>query len=446
VTAPVQTGVVKLPDLGPTRELKLPITVEQTMPNGLRVWAIRRPTVPLVELRLLIPFARADLATSAVLPHTLLSGTADKSTVDIAVALQSIGGGLGSDTDPDRLLLSGDALVSGLDGLLGVLAEVLTGATYPEDEVDTERSHLADRLKVALSQPSHLVRVALLKRIYAGHPYAVQTPQPDEVLAVESDALRELHRSRIRPAGATLVLVGDLDPETAMAAVQRDLAGWTGDGGNVDLPPTPPIEPGPVTLVDRPGSVQSSVRIALPAVPRTHPDYAILQLANLIFGGYFSSRWMENVRENKGYTYGVYSGMEQSVAGSVLTLSADFATEVTAPGLLETLYELGRLALTPPRPDELEQARQYALGTLQLGMATQGGLAGLATTYAEFGLHIEYLAGHAARLASATLDDVARAAATYLAPAKAAIVVLGDAEKVEGPLSAIGPLVRAPAR
>ncbi|MET8466956.1 M16 family metallopeptidase, partial [Micromonospora zamorensis] len=204
-----------------------------------------------------------------------------------------------------------------------------------------------------------------------------------------------------------------------------------------ELPATPPLEPGPLLLVDRPGSVQSSLRIALPAVSRTDPDHAPLQLANLIFGGYFSSRWVENIREDKGYTYGPHSGIEHSVAGSVLVASAEVATEVTGPALLETTYELGRLASLPPKPEELEQARQYALGTLQLGMSTQAGLAALTSAYAGNGLRLDFLAEYAARLAKASIDDVARAGARYLAPARAAIVVLGDAERVTQGLAAL---------
>ena len=193
-------------------------------------------------------------------------------------------------------------------------------------------------------------------------------------------------------------------------------------------------------LVDRPDSVQSSLRMALPAVPRTHPDHAPLHLANLIFGGYFSSRWVENIREDKGYTYGPHSVIEHGVAGSALIVAADVATEVTGPAMLETIYELGRLASLPPKEDELEQARQYALGTLQLGMSTQAGLAALASVYAGYGLRLDFLAEHSARLARATRDEVAAAAATYLAPARAVTVVLGDAARIAGPLSALTPV------
>jgi predicted Zn-dependent peptidase len=396
-----------------------------------------------VELRLRVPFARADLAGTALLTQTLFSGTETLSTVDIAAELQSVGGGLGAGADPDRLLISGNSLVDGLPRLLAVLADVLGHATYPADEVGTERDRLVDRIQVAQSQPSHLARVALLKRVYRDHPYAVQTPAPEDVKEVTPVQLLGLHAERMHPDGAILVLVGDIAPDAAIDQVEAELGGWQGAGPHVELPPAPQPAPGPVLLVDRPGSVQSSLRLALPGVPRTHPDHAALQLANLVFGGYFSSRWVENIREDKGYTYGPHSLIEHSVAGTILVVSAEVATEVTGPALLETWYELGRLASLPPRQDELDQARQYALGTLQLGMSTQAGLAGLVSTYAGYGLRLDYLAGHAERLAAATLDEVAAASATYLAPARAATVVLGDAERVGAPLAALSTVERS---
>jgi predicted Zn-dependent peptidase len=197
-----------------------------------------------------------------------------------------------------------------------------------------------------------------------------------------------------------------------------------------------------VTLANRPDSVQSSLRIALPAVNRTHPDHAALQLANLIFGGYFSSRWVLNIREDKGYSYGPHSYIDHAIAGSTLIASAEVATEVSGPALLETWYELGRMATTPPDEDELEQARQYALGSLLLGMSTQAGLAGLATTYAGSGLRLDYLAEHAIRLAAASRDDVARVAATHLAPTNGAVVILGDGDVIEPSLTKLSSVER----
>ncbi|RUL93500.1 pitrilysin family protein [Verrucosispora sp. FIM060022] len=433
-----------LPPLGPTRRLKLPSQAERTLGNGLTVIAVRRSAVPLVELRLWMPFGRAHLARGQLLAQTLLSGTETMSSVQIAAELQKIGGGLSAGLDPDRLMLSGTGLATGLDRLLEILAEVLTGANYPAEWVATERDRMVDGIQVARSQPAHLVRTALLKRIYGKHPYAVQTPEPEQVRAVRPAALRTLHAQRVHPAGAVLVLVGDVRPERALDAAEKALGGWKGDGHSVTPPPAPPLVPGPLLLIDRPGSVQSSLRMALPGVPRTHPDHAALQLANLIFGGYFSSRWVENIREDKGYTYGPHSVVEHSVAGSLLVAAAEVATEVTAPALLETHYELGRLATLAPSEEELEQARQYALGTLQLGVSTQAGLASLVSAYAGNGLRLDFLSEHAARLARATVDDVAAVAARYLAPSRAVTVVLGDAERIADALGTLTSIETAP--
>lgn len=443
-------GPREVPPLEENRPLVVPPSAERTLANGLTVIAIERHSVPLVEVRLRLPFGRAELdppfvAKAALMSQTLFSGTATMSTVDIAAALQSVGGALSAGVDADRLLISGNGLASGLGRILSVLSEVLRGATFPEQEVATERARLLDRIQVAQSQPSHLVRVALLRRMYGDHPYGVQSPDAADVMPLGTADLVELHAQRVHPAGAVLVIVGDVDAAAALDLAEEALGSWDGAGAAEQTPPIPPLRTGPIVLVDRPGSVQSSLRLALPAVGRTHPDHAALQLANLIFGGYFSSRWVENIREAKGYTYSPHSVIEHSIAGSSLILSADVATEVTAAALLETWYELGRLATIPPTPEELEQARQYALGSLLLGMSTQAGLAGMATTYAAHGLRLDYLVEHTARLAAATREEVAAAATTYLAPAKAVTVVLGDAERIAGPLATLAAVERTPA-
>jgi predicted Zn-dependent peptidase len=426
-----------LPDLIPDAKLKLPTQAERTLSSGLTVIAIRRPAVPLVELRMRVPFGRAPLPRATLLSQALFTGTGTMSSIDIAAELQAVGGGLSAGLDPDRLLITGNALASGLDRTLEILAAVLTDPAYPNEEVSTERDRLVDHIQVALSQPAHLARTALLKRMYGRHPYAVQTPEPEQVRGVRPGQLRALHADRVRPEGSVLVLVGDINPDKAIDAAEKALGSWTGPGKDGDVPPTPALQPGPLVLVDRPGAVQSSLRMALPALNRTDPDYAALQLANLIFGGYFSSRWVENMREDKGYTYGPHTSIEHFLAGSALLVAAEVATEVTGPSLLETFYELGRIASLPPSEDELEQARRYALGTLRLGMSTQAGLAGLASMYASFGLRLDHLRDYSSALTKATREQVADVAARFLAPSRAITVVLGDAAKVEAPLAAL---------
>jgi predicted Zn-dependent peptidase len=450
VTTELLVGPRALPALEENRPLVVPPSAERTLGNGLTVIVIERRSVPLVEVRLRIPFGRAQLdpgfvARAMLMSQTLFSGTPTMSTVDIAAALQSVGGALHAGVDADRLLISGNGLASGLERILSILSDVLHGASYPEGEVTTERSRLLDRIRVAQSQPSHLVRVALLRRMYGEHPYGMQSPAAVDVAPLRSPDLADLHASRVHPAGAVLVIVGDVHAWSALDIAEVTLGGWDGSGGAQVTPPVPPLRPGPVVLAHRPESVQSSIRLALPAVGRTHPDHAALHLANLVFGGYFSSRWVENIREDKGYTYGPHSAVDHSVAGSSLILSAEVATNVTAAALLETYYELGRIATVAPNSEELEQARRYALGSLLLGMSTQASLAGLATAYAAYGLRLDYLVEHTARLAAASSEEVAAAAATYLAPAKAVTVVLGDAERVAASLSTLSTVELVPA-
>jgi len=146
--------------------------------------------------------------------------------------------------------------------------------------------------------------------------------------------------------------------------------------------------------VHRPGAVQSQLRFSADALPRTDADYPAFQLANLVLGGYFSSRLVENLREDKGYTYGPHSRIEHDALASSLLLDADVRTEVTAPALLEVWYELGRMATLPVKPEELEDVRQYAVGSLALSIATQAGLASTLSALIGVGLGLDWLREH----------------------------------------------------
>jgi predicted Zn-dependent peptidase len=276
--------------------------------------------------------------------------------------------------------------------------------------------------------------------MWGEHPYAREIAEPDAVAAVTPAQLRTLHRNQVRPGDAVLTLVGDLPPARMLDHAQRALTEWTGSAAAARVPglPTPPG--GPLLVVDRPGSVQSSLRMGGVALPRTDPDYPALQLANLIFGGYFSSRWTENIREDKGYTYGPHSRIDHHVLGSTLVLDAEVATEVTAPAVLETHYELGRIAALPVSEAEVEAVRQYAIGTLALSTATQAGLASTLSALSAFGLGLDWIASHPSRLLATSVEQVSAAAARYFAPTHLTAVVVGDADRISAPLAALGPI------
>jgi predicted Zn-dependent peptidase len=433
-----------MPDLGRPRRPRFPSAAERVLPTGLRVVAVRRPSVPLVQVRLRVPLAgrRQDhLARTEVLRRTILRGTAERSATRLAQDLQAVGGALAVDVDTDRLVLSGEALRTGLTDLLAIVAEVMSGATHPTAEVEAERARAADQTRRLLTTPGVLADEALSYRMFGDHPYGRDHPHPDEVAAVTAASVRSLHRRRLVPAGSVLVLVGDVTPARALDQVERAMAGWDREGSAASMPKVPATEPGPLTLVPRPGAVQSTIRLGGRAPDRRAEGYAALKLANTVFGGYFSSRMVQNIREDKGYTYSPRSAVQHAEAASVLVVAADVATEVTAPALVEIGYELGRIATLPVTQEELDMAKRYAAGSLALATSTQAGLAATLLELAAVGLDLTWLREHLAETEKATREQVQEQARRYLAPAAFVPVVLGDADQVGADLEALGPVV-----
>ena len=434
-------GPRPLPALAPMKVARPPRTMTTILDSGLTVVAVRKPGTPMVEVRLRIPFGGSTPVHSAraeLLAATVLLGTGSRDRREVDAELASVGGHLDASVDPQRLLLAGSVLAPGLDLLLDVLADSLTDPAYRRRDVAGERDRLVEHLLISAAQPSVVARMHLQRTRFGDHPAGRDLPDPDLVLEVGPAAVRGLHRRAVVPAGSTLVLVGDLSPARASEAAAAALGGWTGRGAAAELAAPPAISGGPVRLFDRAGAVQSQVRLTAAAVSRDAPDYPALQLANLIYGGYFSSRLVENIREDKGYTYSAGSAVEFWPGTAALTVSFDTTSPSTAAALLEARYELGRLALAAPTDAEVDSARNYALGTLATSLSTQAGYASTLSALAGFRLGGDWLRAHAQRLAAVTTEQVAAAAAQWLAPARFTGVVVGDLAAVGGSLAALG--------
>lgn len=440
-----EAGPRSLPALGSTRDVPLPDVSTATLPNGLRVLAAHRPGVPMVEVLLRIPAATpgvsADPAYTAgmeVLAETMLTGTAGRDRVGIDDELAAVGAELGVGVDPEWLQAGGSALASGLPTVLDVLADVLTGATHPDDEVARERDRLAERIAVARAQPRTVAREALQRKRFGAHPISSEMPTAEAVEQVTAERVRELHADTVVPGGAQLVLVGDIDPDLAIASVTQRLGRWTGAHPAREMSAPPGVDAGDLELVHRPGSVQSQLRLTAQGVTRDDPRYTAFQVANLVFGGYFSSRWMENIREDKGYTYGAHSAQEFVPGGALLGVDTDVASDVTAAALLETRYELGRMVAVPPTDAEVESARRYAIGSLLISLDSQSALAGTLSVLDTVGLGVDWLRERPARLEEVTADQVAEAAAEFFAPTRFTGVIVGDADVIGPRLRALG--------
>ncbi|ASO18591.1 putative Zn-dependent peptidase [Actinoalloteichus hoggarensis] len=436
-----ETGPRPLPELGVARLDDPPVRLDAVLENGLRLIAVRQSSVPMVEMRMSIPFAGESEQHSAVaelLATTMLTGTERRDRVLMDTDLAGVGADLRTVVDPERLRVSGSTLSSGLDTFLDVVSDALTSAAYREAEVLGERDRLAERINVARSQPRVIAREALQRRRFGDHPYTREMPRAVDVLAVEPAEVRLLHGAAVVPRGATLVLVGDIDLDRIADTVSRALAGWHSERGASVLPRLPLVDGGDLLLVDRPGAVQSQIRLSAQAVTRLDPRFPALQLANVVFGGYFSSRLVENIREDKGYTYSAHSSFEYTPQGAVLDVDADTASEVTAAAVLEMRYELGRIGVVPPSKEELDSAREYLIGSLLISTASQGGLAGTLSGLASIGVPLDWLQEHPDRLRTVTPEQVGEAAREFFTPTAFTGVVVGDAETLAGPLRALG--------
>lgn len=434
-------GPRPVPELTQARSTVRPELVSSVLDNGLRVIAVCKPGTPLVEVRLRVPFGGTSVSHSAraeLLAANLLLGTASRTREQVDAELAMVGGHLDASVDPVRFAVTGSVLSTGLPVLLDVLADSLSEPAFARHDVLGERARLVEHLAIAASQPSTVARRHLQATRFGTHPVTREMPDAATVAAVGVAALRSLQQRSLVPRGSTLVVVGDVDPQAAISAAENALGRWSSSSAATTVSTPAAVQGGPVRAFHRAGAVQSQVRLSADAPQRTDPDYAAGQLANLVYGGYFSSRLVENIREAKGYTYSAHSNFEFWPGRAALTVSFDTTTVSTAAALLEARYELGRLSLTPPEDKEVESARNYALGTLATSLSTQAGYASTLSSLAGLGLDVDWVHEHPARLAAVTPEDVARVASTLLAPAAFTGVVVGDLDLIGSSLSAIG--------
>jgi zinc protease len=426
----------EIPGVGRARAMKVPPFADEKLPNGLRVVALRRPTVPRIEIRLRIPaglvYDSGPAIRARLVPETLLGGTAKRSAVDVAMELQRLGASLGARAESDDLVVAGGALAQNFDEFLDLLTDVTLHPAFPADEVAVARDRGAQEILIARSQPGSVASEMLAARIFGKHRYGRLLPAPDAMRRATAASVRAFHAERVLPKGSTLVIVGALHPADAIARAKAAFSKWKGHAsGAAPAAPSPIKEGMPTLIVHRPGAVQTNVRFAGPGLARTHADFAKLALANMVCAGYFASRMNKNLREEKGYTYGAQGTIAQRKLASTFVAAADVATEVTIPALVEARYEFARMAALPVGKDELDQARQYLAGVTMLSMTTQAGLASYVDSLISTGLGVEYLKEYRARLDRVTLADVREVSARFLTPKRLLTVLVGDADVIK---------------
>ena len=433
---------MSVPAPGPPRPLKTPSVAERRLRSGLRVYAVRKPGVPKVEVQLIVPTGRRTRSGVAerLLAKTITSGTSKRPSIDIAMELQRLGASLDAGASPDALSLGGSVLAQNLGAYLALMTEILTDAAFPPGEIAIERERAVQDIEMSRSQPQVLAQEAVRKRLFGAHPYALVLPDPAAVAKTGRAAIARAYADRVRPRDANLVVVGEVRPGSALDLVEQTLKTWRGRNAAEKTPDPRTVPAGPTQIVDRPGAVQTNIRFAGLSVSPAHADSYALDCANGIFGGAATSRLFLNIREDKGYTYSPYSTFQHLRHASYFEAGAEVGTEVTAPALVETRYELGRMAAVEVGKEELDAVQRYLIGLMALRIQSQRGLAAVLARLAAFGLGVEYLKDYPRLINAVTTADVLDVAERYLAPGRLVCVLVGDASRIAKSVEALEPV------
>jgi zinc protease len=442
------TLVAHRPEPGAARPYSFPAIVRETVGGGL-VLAAHMPGQQLATAYLLLDAGAAREAagregTAAVLAKALEEGTATRDSTAFALALEGLGAELSTSVDWDAFRAGVSVPVDLLPAAVRLLAEATRSPKLDPADVARVRDDEVTSLRMDWAQPGPRADAALRADLFDveeryGRPLH---GDPDSVAAVTVEDVLDFHRSWMRRPGVLLV-AGDLDQLDLALLGEAAFAGTSGEPPAAEGPLDVPVRDArKVILVDRPGSVQSTLRLGHRSPHRAHPDYVPMTLAATVLGGAFTSRLNHLIREVKGYTYGIRGDFAMSRRFGRFAVSSSVQTAVTVPALVDTIGEVGRTRLDGVTEEELAVARAWRAGQLSVEMQTPGSIAGALATLVIHGLPDDYYATLRRQYLETTVDEVSAAAATHLNPAGLTLVVEGDAALIRDDLTAatLGPI------
>ena len=422
-----------MPGYGADKPLPVPEIARKTLENGLAVWVLPRSGGnPKVDFVLAVRGGKAvDPADrpgmSGLLADLLVEGTPTRDSARIAEELQALGATLAATAGNDGISVRASGLASGASTLAALLADVARHANFPQDELVLAKGNALQALKAAEAEPDYQAGRAFDEVVYGDHPYARTRPTEASIAATDRATLVAAHAARFRPDRALLVVTGPLTAEKAFALAEESFGSWKASGEPVaDAPAVPADRPVRRVFIERAGSVQSAVRIGRPAFAAGGGDEIEATIANAVLGGDFSSRLSRVLREEKGYTYGAYSGFSANRAGGSFAAEADVRNEVTGDAVAEFRKQLQMLVDTPVDADELTRAKRATAGTYLFRNQLQGAVAASLANGWLLGRPPEYLGEFVGRTNKVTAEQVQAIARKYFDPAGQSIVVVGD--------------------
>ena len=433
-----------VPGLTPERPVVWPARTVRKLANGLQVALVESHTIPKLSGQLLFRSgnAAADVPGLADMTAAVVrTGTASRSSRQIEEELRRLGADLSTSAGADSSAISFSGLAEFSAELLALVADLGRNASFPAGELERERRHQIEALRIERTTPGFLAGERLRKVLFGAHPYAVVSPSEEQVASYTREGLERYYRTHYAPENALLVMAGAFSAAAMLAQIEKTFADWRALLPAAVAHPEPSRPQGRrVHLVHLPGSVQTQILLGNHAITRKHPDWFRLTLANSIFGGAFHSRLVMNIREQKGYTYNPRSSAHALRQHGYFSVGAAVRNEVVAATLTEIFYELDRMRALPVGEDELADSRNYMSGVFSLGLATQSGLAGQLVVVYLNGLPEDYLETYREKIRALTAGEVLAAARRYFDSANAQIAVVGDRAQVEEQAALFGPL------
>ena len=433
------------PVLGPVKPLMVPAVVERRLSNGLRLLIVEQKELPLVDVILLVrsgaeadPGPKSGLATLAA--NMLDEGTVGRTSLEIAEQIGFLGITLATASGWDGSRVTLHTPVAQLDSALALMADVTLRPSFPDAELGRLK---AERLTTLLQMKDRGPAIADMaySHILFGEEHPYGRPQLGTEQSVESltrSDVQTYYDTYYRPNHAAVIVAGDVNADDIARRFERSFGGWRPGTVPTTRFPSPPSTGQPtIYLIDKPGSAQSSMRMGTVGVNRATADYFPLVVLNTVLGGSFTSRLNQNLRETKCFTYGAFSNFDMRRSAGPFTASAEIVTEKSDSALIEFMKELQGIRQPLPAA-EVEKAKAY----IQLGLPgefeTTFGIASRLVSVANFDLPLDYYSRFSANVAGVTLQDAQRAAGTYVRPDALQIVVVGDKERIEPGIRALG--------
>jgi zinc protease len=435
----------KVPPPGPTPVLRVPTWTKTQLANGATLIVSERHNLPLVSFAITFvgganQFEPAGKRGVAAMTVSMMSeGTTTKSGDQISDALQLLGTNINAGIGGEDGTVSFVSTAKNFEPTLAILSDTMLNSTFPAEALERLRGRTLVNLTQAKDQPTIIGSQVFAKILYGdAHPYGQRTTETS-VKTITRDDVIAFQKAYFQPGRAIITVVGDITAPKAKAAIEKGLAVWakSGDKPSFDYPKLSELQPAKIYLVDKPGAAQSVFNIGLPGPPRNTPDYFALQVLNTILGGQFQSRLNANIREQKGYSYGVNSAFSYGKGPGAFRAGGSIFTAKTDAALIEFMKELkGIVGEKPITDEELKTAKESLIQGLPQRFASVSAISSAITSLTLQGLPDDYYQTYAKNVSAVTKEDLLRVAKQYIDLNHLAIVIVGDRSQVEAALKA----------